>query len=97
MQRAERIALVVVGTLLAAWLGAAPHTAHYAPVSVGWALLACGIASSLTALGRWIEGYRTLADREAGKPTKSKEPAKVPSVQVVPAALRESGEAGAAR
>src|SRR5262245_41272852 len=66
MQRAERIALVVVGTLLGAWLAAAPNTAHYAPVSVGWALLACGIAASLTALGRWVEGYRALAEREAG-------------------------------
>jgi CDP-diacylglycerol--glycerol-3-phosphate 3-phosphatidyltransferase len=64
MQRAERIALVTVGTLLAAWFALDPSTANYAAPSVGWALLICGVASSFTAIGRWIEGYRALLLKE---------------------------------
>ena len=34
-------------------------------VSLGAALVLCGAFASVTAIGRWIEGYRLLAEREA--------------------------------
>ncbi len=60
MQRAERVILVSVGTLVAAWLAAAPSTASYAPATVGVALAVCGVTATWTAIGRWIVGYRQL-------------------------------------
>jgi phosphatidylglycerophosphate synthase len=72
MQRAERIALVSIGTLLAAWLAAGANTYAYAGPTLGWALVIVGAASSLTAVGRWLEGYRLLVAREPVVP----EPAK---------------------
>lgn len=63
MQRAERIVLVVVGTVVAAWLSRSGDAEH-APMAAGIALAICGALSSWTAVGRWIEGYRALAARE---------------------------------
>ncbi len=63
MQRAERIVLVVAGTLVAAWLIRTGDHAHHAPMAAGVALAMCGALSSWTALGRWHEGYRKLAAR----------------------------------
>ncbi len=60
MQRAERIALVAVGTLVAAWLEAGAATAGAGVHVIGAALLATGVGATLTALGRWREGYRKL-------------------------------------
>jgi phosphatidylglycerophosphate synthase len=62
MQRAERIVLVVAGTLVAAWLVRSGDAEH-APMAVGIALAICGALSTWTALGRWLEGYRKLAAR----------------------------------
>jgi phosphatidylglycerophosphate synthase len=61
MQRAERIALVAMGTLIAAWLGAGTETAAYGVHVIGAALLVTGVGATLTALGRWREGYQRLA------------------------------------
>ena len=80
MQRAERIALVSVGTLLTAWFDAAGETAIYGSHVIGVALLMVGAASSVTAVGRWMRGYRVLKAREGlesspvthGKPLRSK-------------------------
>ena len=80
MQRAERIVLVVLGTLVAAWLVRSGHAEH-APLAEGVALATCGVLSSWTALGRWLEGYRKLAAREPAPrrvepaPRKTGEPA----------------------
>lgn len=82
MQRAERIVLVVVGTLVAAWL-VRSGDGHHAPLALGIALTACGALSSWTALGRWLEGYRKLAAREPA-------PAPAPARRVEPS--RKNGE-----
>lgn len=64
MQRAERITLVSVGTLIAAWFNGASDTVAYVPHIVGAALLLTGVGSTVTALGRWMHGYKTLKARE---------------------------------
>ncbi|HEY0194783.1 MAG TPA: CDP-alcohol phosphatidyltransferase family protein [Kofleriaceae bacterium] len=63
MQRAERILLVVVGTLVAAWCGGADDTAYLVQPVLGGTMLICGVASSATAIHRWILGYRELMRR----------------------------------
>ena len=60
MQRAERIAIVAVGSLVAAWLEAGAATAGYGVHVLGVALVSTGLGASLTALGRWREGYVRL-------------------------------------
>jgi phosphatidylglycerophosphate synthase len=70
MQRAERIALVSVSTLVTAWFHSAAETRYIAPHVIGVALLITGVGSSATALSRWVMGYRILkaADRGARPP-----------------------------
>lgn len=63
MQRAERILLVVVGTLSAAWCGGDESTAYLVAPILGGTMTICGVASSATAIHRWILGYRALALR----------------------------------
>jgi len=65
MQRAERIIVVSVGSMLAAWFQAKPEDVPYAAPALGAALLLCGALASATAIGRWIEGYKLLAEKEA--------------------------------
>jgi CDP-diacylglycerol--glycerol-3-phosphate 3-phosphatidyltransferase len=62
MQRAERIVLVATGTLITAWFDAADSTAEYGPAVIGVALLMVGFGSSVTAIGRWIQGYKLLRE-----------------------------------
>ncbi len=69
MQRAERIVLVSAGALVGAWFAAAADTSHHAATALGGALLATGAASTFTALGRWLEGYRALAAQERAAAT----------------------------
>jgi len=64
MQRAERMLLVAVGTLVAAWLAAGESTLEYVKPAAGIALAMCAALSTVTAMGRWIEGYRALIERE---------------------------------
>jgi phosphatidylglycerophosphate synthase len=64
MQRPERILLVSVGTLVAAWMGAGESTLAWEMPAAGIALAICGVLSSWTALGRWIDSYRALLARE---------------------------------
>ena len=105
MQRAERIALVSVGTLVAAWYGADGQAGTMVLV-LGGTMLLTGLASTATALNRWIVAYRVLARRDveaAGGVTVSKVEASQPVVKQpavvsepmfapVPKALRESAE-----
>ena len=63
MQRAERVVLTSAGTLVAAWYGADVDTAHLAVPIVGVTLTICAVASTATALGRWVLAYRMLARR----------------------------------
>ena len=63
MQRAERIALVAGGTLIAAWYGGDAETsARIAPI-LGVTMAICGVASTATAIARWVAAYRELARR----------------------------------
>jgi phosphatidylglycerophosphate synthase len=62
MQRAERIVLVAVGTMVAAWVGADDATL-VAPI-LGVTMLVTGLLSSATALNRWIAAHRALVVRD---------------------------------
>lgn len=63
MQRAERIVLVAGGTLLAAWYQV--DDVATATTILGATMLLCGVASTGTAIGRWVTAYRQLGVREA--------------------------------
>ena len=65
MQRAERVVLTSAGTLIAAWYGTDPDTVHLVVPIVGVTLTICAVASSATAIGRWIHAYRLLSQRPA--------------------------------
>ncbi|HUJ59777.1 MAG TPA: CDP-alcohol phosphatidyltransferase family protein [Kofleriaceae bacterium] len=64
MQRAERIVLVALGTLVAAWVGVEPSGADLVAPIVGVTLALCGALSSATAINRWIAAHRAIAARE---------------------------------
>ena len=67
MQRAERIALVSIGTLITAWFNAARDTEEYGIHVIGVSMLIVGVGSVATAISRWVEGYRILREREEGR------------------------------
>ena len=67
MQRAERIALVAGGTLIAAWYGSSIDTASLVDPILGVTMVICGVASTATALNRWLIAYRELARRDAAR------------------------------
>jgi len=72
MQRAERIVLVAGGTLLAAWYGA--DDIETATTILGATMLFCGVASTGTAINRWVTAYRQLAARAAAAPAGARAP-----------------------
>ena len=88
------------GTLIAAWLEAAPSTDAWGEPALGIALCAVGAASSFTAVGRWIEGYRLLAAREAAQasapapivPLRPARPEPAPAPAAAQAQMRITGE-----
>lgn len=61
MQRAERILVVVAGTLAAVLLGSADAVAAI----VGITLLITTATSTATAISRWVAAFRVLSKREA--------------------------------
>ena len=63
MQRAERIVLVASGTLIAAWYGGDVDTASLIEPIIGVTMLVCGVASTGTAINRWVVAYRELTRR----------------------------------
>jgi phosphatidylglycerophosphate synthase len=81
MQRAERIFIVSLGTLIAAWFAAAGDESGYGTYAIG-------VGATGTSLGRWVNGYRALKRREDP-------PAPVaiqkPRAQATPADTRKSG------
>ncbi|HVK76896.1 MAG TPA: CDP-alcohol phosphatidyltransferase family protein [Kofleriaceae bacterium] len=91
MQRAERILLVALGTGVAAWMGAAENTREWVAPSAGIALAICGLLSSWTALGRWLEGYRALLAKQPA-PERRREPEPVRVDRAAEAAMRITGE-----
>ena len=90
MQRAERILLTTLGTLVAGWF--APH----AVTILGVVMLICAVTCSATALNRWIVAYRALVEIDRTVPSVAKPrtapPTTVPELVVVPSKLRESAE-----
>jgi phosphatidylglycerophosphate synthase len=70
MQRAERIVLVAGGTLIAAWYGGA----LIAPI-LGGTMVLCAVASTATALNRWVAAHRALAHQQAELAAPVAEPA----------------------
>ena len=65
MQRAERIAVVAAGSLIAAWYGADAETSGLLEPILGVTMAICGVASTATAISRWITAYRVLERRSA--------------------------------
>ena len=59
MQRPERIMLVSIGTLVAAVLATAGN-ALGAHIAIGVSLLVCGLASTVTAIGRMVNAMQLL-------------------------------------
>lgn len=98
MQRAERILLVTVGTLVAGWFAADPGTAWLTAPILGVTMLVCSVASTATAVSRWILAFRELARRDAAAaPVAVPVPAPAPAAAAahyIPAKLRESAELG---
>ncbi|MBA3819729.1 MAG: CDP-alcohol phosphatidyltransferase family protein [Deltaproteobacteria bacterium] len=100
MQRAERVLLTSAGTLLAAWYGASATHAELVIPILGGVMTAVGVASTCTALNRWLVAYRALARLESVAPTDvpKRQPAAAPALPpeyvsvTVPAKLRESAE-----
>jgi len=88
MQRAERIVLVAGGTLIAAWYGGDLDTASLVEPIIGVTMLTCGVASTATAINRWVVAYRELArGYDAYPPPELITPA-IPSASVPAAAAR---------
>jgi phosphatidylglycerophosphate synthase len=90
MQRAERIMLVAIGTLIAAWYGADLETASAAESILGATMVICGVASTATAVNRWVIAYRELVRRhearvEVEEIAPALPPAGVPSRVLMPA------------
>jgi phosphatidylglycerophosphate synthase len=87
MQRAERIVLVAGGTLIAAWYGGELATASLVVPIMGATMLICGVASTGTAVSRWVIGYRELIKRNQAEP-KTEPVAPAVAQPSVPAAAR---------
>ena len=84
MQRAERIVLVVGGTLVAAWYGADPDPisgASAASTILGFTMVLTGVLSSATALSRWVAAYRSLTRPPVVAPEPTAVPAAPPSAK----------------
>ncbi|TMQ06485.1 MAG: CDP-alcohol phosphatidyltransferase family protein [Deltaproteobacteria bacterium] len=98
MQRAERIALVASGSLLAAWCGGDADTATLVAPILGITMSICGVASTATAISRWVVAYRELVRRSQRRapeaiasmlaPPSPAPPSVVPSRVLLPSHVR---------
>jgi phosphatidylglycerophosphate synthase len=88
MQRAERIVLVAGGTLIAAWYGGDLDSAALVEPIMGATMLICGVASTGTAVNRWVVGYRELVKRGAAPEVELAAPVPLLPQPSVPAAAR---------
>jgi len=92
MQRAERILLITLGSLVAAWF------AGSAVVIIGVVMTLCAVSCTATAFARWVAAYRELSrlDDLAANKIAHAQPRTAPiaEIVVVPAKLRESAELG---
>lgn len=93
MQRAERIALVTCGSLIAAWCGVRGDAESLALVDqiLGITMLICGVASTATAISRWITAYRELARRHGlrGSPDAAVPSPPAPARVLIPPHVRK--------
>src|SRR5690606_15378375 len=64
MQRAERITVMALGTLVTAWFHSAADTRYIAPHVIGVALAITGVGSCATAVSKWLHGYRLLHQQD---------------------------------
>jgi phosphatidylglycerophosphate synthase len=85
MQRAERVVLVAGGTLIAAWYATNAESGDAIMPILGVTMLVCGVASTATALNRWIVAHRELAKR-LGEPIELAPEAVLPPPRALPAA-----------
>ncbi len=93
MQRAERIVLLCVGVLIAAWYAADPETRSVAAPIIGGVMTVLAVGSTGTAITRWIAAYRMLAARPTEPVEIEPTPAPAPPLAFpVPQKLRESAE-----
>jgi len=88
MQRAERIVLVATGSLIAAWYGADAETSALLEPILGVTMGICGVASTATAIGRWITAYRVLEQRAAADAEPQPVPVPVPARVLIPSHVR---------
>ncbi len=96
MQRAERIVLVALGTLIATWYTFERHDARYVVPILGVTMLICAIGSLATAINRWIVAYQALVAREQAALAAAAENPETDVARVVPAQVppqRTSGRA----
>jgi len=90
MQRAERILLITLGSLVAAWFSGA------AIEIVGVVMALCAVSCTMTAATRWLAAYRELARRDGVQAAIARtRVAPISQIVVVPPkAMRESAELG---
>lgn len=96
MQRAERIVLITLGVLVAAWCAIGDDTAHLAGPAIGVTMAICGVTSIATAITRWVSAYRELLRQAHAKPVEPPAQPVAAEAQIpfVPQKLRESAELG---
>ncbi|MCP4447274.1 MAG: CDP-alcohol phosphatidyltransferase family protein [Myxococcales bacterium] len=82
MKRPERIVAVAAGTFACAILASIPSTIHLVPTVMGSVLAVVGVGSMLTAVGRWIRGYKNLHAMEMAACAKAQIPRKTPAEAV---------------
>ena len=76
------------GSLIAAWAGADAETSGLVEPILGVTMLICGLASTATAINRWIVAHRALASRAAEPVVRVVEPVPPPA----PALARSAPE-----
>ncbi|MDQ3340976.1 MAG: CDP-alcohol phosphatidyltransferase family protein [Myxococcota bacterium] len=90
MQRAERILMITLGSLVAAWFSGA------AVEIIGVVMTLCAVSCTSTAITRLASAYRTLAAQGGTRPVVKLRPVTIPEIVVVPvqakSPLRESAE-----
>lgn len=89
MQRAERIVLVVAGSMIAAWYGADPESSALIEPILGVTMGICGVASTATAISRWITAYRVLARRSKLRAPPEPAPQVAPARVLIPSRVRK--------
>jgi phosphatidylglycerophosphate synthase len=102
MQRAERMLLVALGSLIAACCATDPEAAWLTGPILGGTMVVCAVASMATAISRWVAAFRELARRDDDAVRASGQGVPPPQAQVspppphypIPAKLRESAELG---